>query len=86
MSLHFTLRVNGHPIYHAVDIVLLDHVVAPDPEATYRYRVCAVAEDGTQPARQYQATFTHRYGDGAFECVRLALNAIADGQGGVIRS
>lgn len=84
MSLHFTLHVNARSIYHAVDITRLDPIESPDPEATYKYRVCAVREDRVNRAAQFRATFSHCYGDGALECVRKALNAIADQCGGVI--
>lgn len=85
MSLHFTLYVNGRSVYHAVDITRLDSTDRhPPADRTFAYRVCAVAEDGANPARQWTATFSHCYGDGALECVRKALNAIADESGGVI--
>lgn len=84
MSLHFALKVNGHGIYHAVDITRAHPQETPDPDDWCRYRVCAVREDGMKPAAQYRAEFTHRYGDGAFECIRKALNAIAEQNGGRI--
>ncbi len=79
MSLHFALKVNGHSIYHAMDITRLDHTDKPDPDATYRYRARACTADGTNPATQYDVTIEHRYGDGAWELIRKALNAMLNG-------
>lgn len=76
MSLHFALKVNGHSIYHAMDITRLDHADKPDLDAVYRYRARAVSEDGVVPATQYEVTVEHRYGDGAWELIRKALNAM----------
>lgn len=79
MSLHFTFHVNGRSIRHAVDIQRLDHADPPDPNIAYEYRARAVAEDGTNPAQQMTATFHHRYGDGPWELVRRAMNALLTG-------
>lgn len=76
MSLHFALKVNGHSIYHAMDIVRLDHTDTPEPDAAYRYRARACTENGVAPATQYDVTVEHRYGDGAWELIRKALNAM----------
>ncbi len=78
MSLHFSLRVNGRSIYHAMDITRLDHTDHPEPDAVYRYRACAVTEDGVNSAHQMSVVVQHRYGDGAWELIRKALNAMAE--------
>lgn len=77
MSLHFTFYVNGKSIHHGMDIQRLDDLNPnPGPDAVYRYRASALQEDGINAARQTQVIVEHRYGDGAWELVRKALNKI----------
>lgn len=79
MSLHFTLHVNGRGIYHAMDIQRLDSTdTNPTGDSVFQYRARAVTENGVDPATQMSAVVTHRYGDGAWELVRKALNAMLD--------
>lgn len=76
MSLHFTVKVSGHSIYHAMDITRLEPDGTPTADTVYRYRAQAVNEDGVTPARQMEAVVEHRYSDGAWELIRKALNAM----------
>ena len=77
MSLHFALHVNGRRIYQAMEITRLDSTEKnPDPDQVFRYRAHAVSEDGINPATQLTAIVEHRHGDGAWELIRKALNAM----------
>ena len=80
MALHFQLKVNGHGIGHAIDIIRLNDV-DPGPDSVCRYRVQAVADNGTKKARQFSAVVEHRYGDGAWVLAQKAMAALDFGAG-----
>lgn len=73
MTLHFTLHVNGRSIAEGMT-VRRTTPGQPQPDDVNRYVVQAKC-DGTW----HTITVEHRYGDGPWELVRKALNAIADG-------
>jgi hypothetical protein len=68
MALHFAPLINGEPVGLVV-IQRLEDRDGREPEV-YDYRVRV---DGDQRG---EATFRHRYGDGALVCIRRALQAI----------
>lgn len=77
MSLHFTLHVNDRSIDEGMTI-RRTKAGRPLADEVNVYVVQAKC-DGTW----HTLTVEHRYGDGPWELVRKALNAIADTKAGV---
>lgn len=71
MALHFQPMVNGHPIGSTVVITRVTPEERPGPDTVGVYRA-----EIHEPARHRVAHVEHRYGDGAIELIRLALNVI----------
>lgn len=71
MTLHFTLHVNDLSIHEGMTIQRVT-IGQPLPDEVNRYTVQAKC-DGIW----HTLTVEHRHGDGPWELVRKALNAIA---------
>lgn len=79
MSLHFTLRVNDQSIGHTIAITRTKpQVPVPSADTTCHYKVDHYAPAKLDTLHRRRVHITHRYGDGAMELARKALNALAE--------
>lgn len=76
MTLHFTLHVNDRSIDEGMTIQRTTPG-QPEPDDVNLYVVQAKCD-----GEWHTFTVKHRYGDGPWELVRTALNAIADTKDG----
>lgn len=77
MTLHFTLHINGHGTGQTVSIQRTSpKVKTPSPRTRCTYE--ATRLDSTATERILIRTITHRYGDGTWELIRRAINAVCE--------
>lgn len=83
MTLHFDLKVNRHSIAYSMEIsrVRPHRNVGPDMLGTYEYVAYDTDDPGARPCGS--GVIVHRYGDGAWELVRKAVNHMLGDDTGV---
>lgn len=79
MALHFDLHISGHNIRKSMTIRRIDpfgDMIAPDTVGIYEATMMSGPDHLGGEGGTWTAQVTHRYGDGAWELIRKALDAI----------